>query len=145
MAGHQTASSTAVADPKVSRSVPRIVTSVLVEADTDSVTVTWGLGGQVDASAVEFFGYGVYYYDPSGNGGKRFGVRFGTATTAWVFDHASSTQANYDADSVTISPDSIVVRYRDASLGLDEIGTIAAYAHIDGNDVQIEVPVTLLR
>lgn len=125
--------------------VPRTVESVLVEQDPESVTVTWGLGEPVNATAVEYFGYGMYYYDPSGNGGKRFGVRFSRATTAWVFDNASATQANYDAESVTVTPDSVVVRYRDASLGLDEIGTIGAFAHINGDDEQEEIPVTLLR
>ena len=72
---------------------PRTVTSVLAEVGTDSVTITWGLGEPVDVGDVEFFGYGIYYYDPTGNGGKRLGVRFGDAITAWVFDNASATQA----------------------------------------------------
>lgn len=125
--------------------VPRIVTSVLIEEGTDIVTVTWGLGDPVPSSSPEYFGYGVYYYDPTGNGGKRFGVRFGSEVTAWVFDHASSTQANYVGESVTISDDSVVIQYRDADLGLEEIGTIAAYAHINGVDQQVDLPVTLLR
>ena len=69
---------------------PRTVTSVLAEVGTDSVTITWGLGEPVDVGDVEFFGYGIYYYDPTGNGGKRLGVRFGDAITAWVFDNASA-------------------------------------------------------
>ena len=125
--------------------LPRAVTSVLVEANADSVTVTGGLGDRVVIDDPEFFGYGIYYYDPTGNGGKRFGVRFGDATSAWVFDHASATQANYEADSVTVMTDSIVARYHDASLGLDEIGTITAYAHVNGDDLQDNLPVTLLR
>lgn len=129
----------------MTNTVPRSVTSVLVEEDADSVTITWGLAEATDTEPVEYFGYGVYYYSPTGNGGKRFGVRFGEATTAWVFDNASNTQANYAADSVTLSPDAIVVRYHDASLGIDEVGTISAYAHINGRDEQVELPVTLLR
>ncbi|MDK8179145.1 hypothetical protein [Micrococcus luteus] len=57
---------------------------MLAEVGTDSVTITWGLGEPVDVGDVEFFGYGIYYYDPTGNGGKRLGVRFGDAITAWV-------------------------------------------------------------
>lgn len=125
--------------------VPRAVTSVLVEAGSDSVTVTWGLGPPTPVASFGYFGYEVYYYDPSGSGGKRFGVRFGVTTTAWVFDNASSTQANYDSHSVTSSADSIVAHYRDASLGLREVGFISAYAHVNGVDTQTELPVTLLR
>ncbi|MFZ4893321.1 hypothetical protein ACL9RL_02605 [Plantibacter sp. Mn2098] len=125
--------------------VPRRVTSVLVEEDANSVTITWGIAEAVDTKPVEYFGYGMYYYDPTGNGGKRFGVRFGEATTAWVFDNASNTQANYASDSVTVSSNAIVVRYHDASLGIEDIGTISAYAHINGRDEQVELPVTLLR
>lgn len=124
---------------------PRVVTSVLVEEDADSVTVTWGLGQPVETAPPEFFGYGIFYYDPNGNGGKRFGVRFSEATTAWVFEHSSATQANYGSDSVTVTPDAVIVHYRDASLGLSEVGTIAAYAHVEGNDHQVDLPVTLLR
>jgi|GEM_PF-3915958 len=129
----------------MTNTVPRSVTSVLVEEDTESVTITWGVAEAVDTEPVEYFGYGMYYYDPTGNGGRRFGVRFGEATTAWVFDNASNTQANYAADSVTISSDAIVLRYHDASLGIDEVGTISAYAHINGRDEQVELSVTLLR
>ena len=88
---------------------PRTVTSVLAEVGTDSVTITWGLGEPVDVGDVEFFGYGIYYYDPTGNGGKRLGVRFGDAITAWVFDNASATQANYEASSVTATKDAVLM------------------------------------
>ncbi len=124
--------------------LPREVTSVLVEEGRDSVTVTWGLGEPV-SSGFEYFGYGVDYYGADGNGGKRFGVRFRETTTAYVWDNASATQANYEADSVTVTPGSIVVHYRDADLGLKEIGTIAAFSQVDGNDQQVDLPVTLLR
>lgn len=127
------------------RATPRTVTSVLVEEDSQSVRVTWGLGDPVEAGASEYFGYGLYYFDPTGNGGKRFGFRFGESTSAWVFDNESATQPNYDADSVTIADDSVIVHFRDASLGLQVVGTIAAYAHIDGRDEQVDIPVTLLR
>lgn len=127
------------------RAVPRTVTSVLVEEDAQSVRVTWGIGDTVAAGASEYFGYGLYYFDPTGNGGKRFGVRFGESISAWVFDNESATQANYEADCVTIADDSVVVHFLDASLGLQTVGTIAAYAHIDGRDEQVDIPVTLLR
>lgn len=124
---------------------PRTVTSVLAEAGTDTITVTWGLGEPCIASDIEFFGYGLYYHDPTGNGGKRLGVRFGEAVTAWIFDNSSATQANYDATSVSVTDDAVVAHFNDASLGLSEVGTILAYAHINGLDTQTELPVTLLR
>ncbi|MFU8947896.1 hypothetical protein ACLRGF_14320 [Mycetocola zhadangensis] len=124
--------------------LPREVTSVLVEEDEGSVTVTWGLG-ETAASEFKYFGYAVYCYGPDGNGGKRFGVRFREKTTAYGWDHASSTQANYAADSVTATSESIVVHYRDADLGPKEIGTIAAFSHVDGNDQQVDLTVSLLR
>lgn len=124
---------------------PRYVTSVMVEEDASSVTVTWGLGDPVPTTDVEYFGYELYYYGPDGNRGKRFGVRFHDKTTAHVWDNASSTQANYHSDSVTVSPESIVVHYRDADLGLETVGTIEAFSHVNGVDSQVAVPVTLLR
>jgi hypothetical protein len=123
---------------------PRYVTSVLVEEGDGAVTVTWGLGDVIDG-AVEFFGYGVDYYGVDGNGGKRFGVRFGTEVSGHVFEWTSNTQANYDSDSVTATNDSIVVFYRDADIGLTEVGTIKAFSHLNGGDIQTDLPVTLLR
>jgi len=121
-----------------------MLTAALVEEAESSVVVTWGLGEAL-ASAQEFFGYEVYYYGPDGNGGKRFGVRFGSKVTAYVWDHASNTQANYGDDCVEVRSDSVIVRYRDADLGLARLGTILAYSHVDGVDEQLEVPVTVLR
>lgn len=123
---------------------PRSVTFVLVDEGADSVTVTWGLGDVVERP-VEYFGYEVYYYGVDGNGGKRFGVRFHSKATAHVWDNASSTQANYDGDCITIDGDRMVIVYRDASIGLAEVGTISAFSHIDGQDVQTGLSVTLLR
>lgn len=125
--------------------LPRHVTSVLLEEGAGYVTVTWGLGDPVHGGTAEYFGYGLYYYAPDGTGGKRFGVRFHEKTTAHVWDNASNTQANYHGDSVTTSGASIVVQYRDADLGLTEVGTIAAFSHVNGVDTQVEIPVTLLR
>jgi hypothetical protein len=87
----------------------------------------------------------MYYYDPTGNGGKRFGVRLSGEVSAWVFEHASATQANCQSDSVSVSDDAVVVYYRDASLGIPEVGTIAAYAHVNGDDTQVDLPVVLVR
>jgi len=125
--------------------LPRRVTSVLVEESRNSVTVTWGLGDPVAAPDVEYFGYGVYYYGLDGNGGKRFGVRFQDEITAHVFDNASATQANYHGSAVTVTDESIIVRYRDADLGLVGVGTIRAFSHVNGHDQQVEIPVTLMR
>ncbi|MBW9093318.1 hypothetical protein JNB62_06455 [Microbacterium jejuense] len=87
----------------------------------------------------------MYYYDPAGNGGKRFGVRFSAEITAWIFDNGAATQANYLADSVTATTDAVVVHFNHATLGLLRIGTIAAYGHIEGRNEQLENPVSLLR
>lgn len=66
--------------------------------------------------------------------------------TAFVFDNESTTQANYTEDAVTVRGDAIIVRFRDASIGLpDGIGTISAYSHTDGRDRETEVPVSLMR
>ncbi|MFD4422171.1 hypothetical protein ACFWN7_11800 [Agromyces sp. NPDC058484] len=125
--------------------LPRLVTSVLVEEDERSVTVTWDLGEAADVALVEYFGYGVDYYGPDGNGGKRFGVRFHEKVTAHVFEWSSNTQANYEADSVTIAEDAIVVHFRDATIGLSEVGTIHAFSQVNGTDLQVQLPVTLVR
>jgi len=117
----------------------------MVEEDAGSVIVTWGLGEPARVADVEYFGYELYYYAPDGTGGKRFGVRFHEKTTAHVWDHASSTQANYHSDSVTVSDDSIVVRYQDADLGIGDVGTIAAFSYVNGVDTPVDIPVTLLR
>jgi len=125
--------------------LPRIVTSVLVEEGDGWVAVTWGLGDPAGVGPIEYFGYGVDYYGPDGNGGKRFGVRFHETASAHIFDWTSSTQANYESDSITFGQDSIVVHYRDASIGLPEVGTIQAFSHVNGTDLQSALPVTLMR
>ncbi|MFI8633537.1 hypothetical protein ACIGEP_13160 [Microbacterium sp. NPDC077663] len=76
---------------------------------------------------------------------RRFGVRIQDGASAYVFEWTSATEANYGPEAITVHDDRIVVRYRDASLGLDAIGTIRAFSHINGNDVQANLPVTLLR
>ncbi len=40
---------------------PRFVTSTLVEATADAVTITWGLGDEIPRSA-DYFRYSVTYY-----------------------------------------------------------------------------------
>lgn len=119
---------------------PRFVTSTLVEATADAVTITWGLGDEIPRSADYF-----RYYGADEKAGAEFGVRFHETPRAYVFDHATSTQANYAADSIDLTDDRIAVRYRDASIGLTEVGTIFASVTVDGDDVQLNLPVTLLR
>lgn len=126
------------------RQVPCYITSVLVEEHGGTVTVSWGFGDEIPGD-VEYFGYGVDYFGPDGNGGKRFGVRFGEQPSAHVFEWSSATQANYDASSVMPIESGLVVTYRDASIGLPEVGTIRAFSHVNGEDVQTDVPVTLVR
>ncbi|OZD55393.1 hypothetical protein CH252_05850 [Rhodococcus sp. 06-1477-1B] len=123
--------------------VPRYLESVLVETTSDSIIVTWRLGDPIPGGAREFSGYGVAYYDPTGNGGKRLGVRFSGERSAYVWDNASSTQANYLAQAVEATPDAVIVTFNDASLGVDEVGAIHAWSHTDGNDQQVGFPVTL--
>lgn len=124
--------------------VPRYLTSVLVEEHNGSVTLHLGLG-EVIPGPVEYFGYGVDYYGIDGNVGKRYGVRFAEVASAHVFEWSSSTQANYTDASVTPIQDALIVFYPDASIGLDEVGTIKAFSHVNGQDVQTELPVTLIR
>lgn len=97
--------------------LPQRVESVLVEELEKSVAVTWGLGESTAADAA-YFGYEVYYNGRDGN---------------------------YGADTVTLQPNVIVVRYNDADLGSSEIGAILPFSHVDGMDRQTEIPVTLLR
>lgn len=127
--------------------IPRDLTSVLVEETADDVVVTWVLGAPTH-ERFEYFGYGLAYYGLDGNGGKRFGVRISTMpeVTAFVFDNESATQANYSEDAVTVQSNAIVVRFRDASIGLPGgVGTISAYSHTDGRDRETNVPVSLVR
>ncbi|WP_426183480.1 hypothetical protein [Microbacterium sp. TWP3-1-2b2] len=124
--------------------LPRFVTSVLIEERDGSVTVTWGLG-EVIPGDVEYFGYGVDYHGVDGNGGKRYGVRFHETASAHVFEWASSTQANYDATNVRPLESGLVVFYPDASIGLDDVGALHAFSHLNGQDVQTDFPVTLIR
>jgi hypothetical protein len=124
----------------------RYLESVLVETTDDSIVVTFGLGDEIPGGAREYSGYGVCYYGPDGNGGKRLGVRFsGTGSSAYVWDNASITQANYTSDAVSVTGGAVLVTYSDADLGLDEVGSIAAFSHTDGKDHQVDFPVTLLR
>lgn len=124
--------------------LPRFVTSVFVEEHDGKVTVTWGLGELIPGD-VEYFGYGVDYYGMDGNGGKRYDVQFHEKVSAHVFDWTSSTQANYDSTNVTPIESGLVVSYPDANIGLDKVGMIRAFSHINGQDLQTDLPVTLVR
>lgn len=122
---------------------PQYLTSAFVEEREGSLTVTLGLGDVIPGD-VEFFGYGIDYYGPDGNDGKRLGIRFGQdGAAALIFEWSSATQAN--AGHVAYLEDSLVITYPDASLGLDEIGSIHAFAHLNGDDVQTGQPVTVVR
>jgi hypothetical protein len=127
---------------------PRVLTSVLVEETADDVIVTWGLG-EVAAQRFDVFGYELAYFGLDGNGGKRLSVKVHASgeVTASVWDNESNTNANYGADAVTLRADAAVVRYRDASIGLEKegIGVISAYRHIDGRDQETSVQVSLMR
>ncbi|MEY9850601.1 hypothetical protein ABH923_000279 [Leifsonia sp. EB41] len=126
--------------------IPRLVISVLVEEHPNSIVVTWELGERIETPAPpEYFGYGVDYYGPDGNGGKRLGIRFGSKVEAFIFDFTDANQSNYVGESVRVLEEGIVVSYRDASLGLPGIGQISAFSHVNGDDAQTQLPVTVLR
>jgi hypothetical protein len=117
----------------------------LVEVDADLITVTFALGDPADRP-VEWATYGADIYGPDGNGGKRFGVWLSDdKTSAHIFDFSSATQSNYDGSFVEVSGSSIVVRYRDASLGVPLGGTGRAYFAINGQDVNTNMPVTVIE
>ncbi len=125
------------------RPKPQYLTSAFVEERDGSVTVTLGLGDEIPVDA-EYFGYGIDYYDRDGNEGKRLGVRFGPdGAAALIFEWSSATQAN--AGRISYLEHGIVITYPDASLGLDQIGSIHAFTHVNGDDVQTGQQVTVVR
>lgn len=122
---------------------PQYLKSVILEEREDSVLVTLALGEEILGDA-EYFGYGIDYYGIDGSGGKRFGVRFGNGgVTAPIFEWSSATQAN--AGNVVQLDDGLVIIYPDASLGVDEVGSIHAFTHVNGDDVQTDQEVTVVR
>ncbi len=123
---------------------PRSVTSVLVEEDADNVTVTWRSVNLSRGRDVEHFGYGLHYFDPTGNGGKRL-----ASDSASLRPPESSTiqapcKRTMGQTRLPLRTAPFVVRYDDASLGIAEVRTIAAHAHVSGNDVQDD-PAELTR
>ena len=73
------------------------------------------------------------------------GVRFGDKTTAYIFDWADTNHSTHTAESAQVNDDSVVVTYRDAGLGMESIGHVNAFSHVDGIDSRVELPVTVLR
>lgn len=125
------------------RQKPQYLTSAMLEERNGAVTLTLGLGDEIPGE-VDFFGYGIDYYGPDGNGGKRFGVRFGAGeASTLVFEWSSATQGN--AGSIFYLEDGLMIVYPDASIGMDEIGSIHAFTHVNGDDVQTNQHVTVLR
>ena len=124
--------------------LPRYLTSVLVEETEVGVVITWKLGDLVPTPAVLHFGYEVAYSDLDGKGGKRFGVRF-PSPTAFVWDSTSDAHADYEGDHINASDEAIVVYFRDAEIGLREVGAVRASSHVNGIDGQRDFPVALLR
>jgi hypothetical protein len=125
--------------------LPREVRSILFEEILGGVTVTWTLGELTRARDVDCFGYGVDYTGPNGYGGKRFGVRFDPEASAYVFDWSSATRVNHLPGCVDATPARIVVQYKEACVGLSEIGPVAGYSHVNGADVEVQIPVTVAR
>lgn len=67
-----------------------------------------------------------------------------TETKAFIFEFESATQANYDAAFVDDRGSSVVVKFVDAALGVDSIGSLTGFATVEGEDVSIGVPVQIL-
>jgi hypothetical protein len=125
-------------------SMARELLKTLVQVEVDTVTVTYALGKEVPG-AVEWASYGVKLFGPGGVGGKEFGVRFGPdKVSAYIFDFPSATQSNYDATCVDASESSIVVRFRDASLGIPSVGSSSGWSAVNGKDSATDVPVVVL-
>jgi hypothetical protein len=125
---------------------PRELLLVLVEADSDTITATFDLGAPLPHDApTEWFTYGLTLMGSEGGPVKQFGVRFSpTETKAFIFDFASTTQANYEASHVDDRGSSVVVRFVDAALGVDSIGSLSGFGTVEGKDVAVDVPVQLL-
>lgn len=122
----------------------RELSKVLVEVEADVVTVTFALGEAIPGP-VEWASYGVDLFGPRGVGGKRFGVRFDAdIASAYIFDWSSATQSNYEASFVEASESRIIVRFRDASLGLSSLATSRGWSSVNGRDVSTDVPVVVL-
>lgn len=125
---------------------PRELLSVLVEVDDDNITARFDLGDpfSLDVPA-DWFTYGLTLANSSGGPVKQFGVRFSpTETKAFIFEFKSATQANYDAAYVDIRGSSVVVKFVDAALGVDSIGSLTGFGTVEGEDVSVDVPVQLL-
>lgn len=126
---------------------PRELVNVLVDVDANGIVATFDLGDAFPAEPVaEWFTYGIALGDDSGALVKHFAVRFSpTQTAAFIFDFASSTQANYDASHVDDKGTSVVVRFPDSSLGTDAVESITGFGTANGEDVSVDVPVQLLN
>lgn len=127
-------------------SAPRELLNVLVGVDADSVTATFDLGEPFDLDVpADWFTYVLEVIAAASGQLRHFGVRISpTETKAFVFDFESGTQANYDASHVTDRGTSVVVRFTDASLHVDDVRSLKAVGTIEGEDVSVDVPAQIL-
>ena len=124
---------------------PRELLNVLVDVDADGVTTTFDLGEPFDLDVpANWFTYLLEVVDVDGQM-RQFGARISpTETKAFVFDFASSTQANYDGSYVSDRGASVVVRFPDTSLHADQVRSLRGVGTIEGEDVSADVPAQLL-
>lgn len=125
---------------------PRALTSVMLYAVTDDVSLTWILGEPLAKDAWGFVSYGVTTFDADGAPYRGFGVKqyADALTTAYVFDHASTSQANYDDKYIAESASTIFALYVGAALHPRQVASAAAWVNVDGDDVVTDIPVTIL-
>ncbi|MDO4070357.1 hypothetical protein QKG08_14985 [Clavibacter michiganensis] len=125
---------------------PRELLAVLVDVDECSVAATFHLGERIELGAgAEWFTYGLAVAGRDGGATKHFAVRVsGDQRSAFVFDFASNTQANYDGSHVDVHETSVVARFPDATLGLNWAGSLTGFSTIEGDDVTVEAPVQVL-
>ena len=123
---------------------PRELLNVLVDVDAAGVTTTFDLGEPFDLDVpADWFTYVLEVVAVDGQL-RQFGVRISpTETKAYVFDFASSTQANYDGSYVSDRGASVVVRFPDTSLHVDQVRSLRGVGTIEGEDVSADVPAQL--
>jgi hypothetical protein len=125
---------------------PRELLAVLVDVDEHGIAATFHLGDTIEQGAgAEWFTYGLAVAGRDGGTSKHFAVRLSSDhRQAFVFDFNSSTRANYDGSHVDVHETSVVARFPDASLGVNQAGSLSGFSTIEGDDVTVEAPVQVL-
>lgn len=108
------------------------------------MVLTFTLGDPISGDTEGVTSYGVRYFDADEERGKRLGVRLSETITAYVYDNVTDTQSNYPLSVVQVRESTIVVKFNDASLGVETVGIVDAFSLLGVRDIQNGVPVTLL-